>query len=597
MATPRRTTRSQSRESTPGPVGAAPSRGKRSSSQRPALPAQQSFAYGSPGKQTTASELNDENADQDAANAIAQGVLTAQTRPTPVPGVPTEGELAEGALPVIQEEEDIPPQAGPSGGQGNTTPVVKEGHSTSFGTEQPVGYIGGGDSSRNGGAVRNRPSSRLKRPRRPNVLNGSGPDEPQNEAQRGEPSLANKALNWIRTCTDFGWTLGARFQDTMWPWLFWITTFLGLCMLAILAVVTAWRTLRDIPTWSSFKPHNRINQSHDPFVTLNQYNHLMGRIEGIEHGYKSSHVPIRYPAIHRVNYFSVGLGAMVDPHLTSPTNRHTYRTRAWHHWGYTEYSLRAPQPADALTLWEDVGDCWCAAPSGGMAQITVLLPKKVAPTELIVEHIDHDATLDIGSAPHHLELWVQIEDTEQRENVARAANGAISEAFCEPQAGSKGCATGDYAVKEALDETWVRIGAWQYNIYTGNNVQSFHVQVALDHFNVPIEKASVRVRSNWGTRDYTCLYRLKLHGLLAQTETELELETWQEAEAAEAEEEAKAILTAANEKRNIYLAEGAKTRLWWLSWADRVGKWVAHAATLGAFRVIQGNIVFGGNAA
>ena len=123
------------------------------------------------------------------------------------------------------------------------------------------------------------------------------------------------------------------------------------------------------------------------------------------------------------------------------------------------------------------------------------------------------------------------------------------------------------------------------------------MQVALDHFKVPVQKASVRVRSNWGTRDYTCLYRLKLYGLLAQDETEVELETWQEAETTEAEEKAKNILAASNEKRNIYLAEIAKTRLWWWSWADMVGKWVARAATLGAFRVIQGNIVYGANAA
>ena len=599
MATPRRFTRSQSRESTPGPVGAVPSRTRRSNSQRPAVPVQQSFAYGSPGKESTPSELNDLHADQDAANAIAQGVKTAQTRPTPVPGIQTEGELDGYALPAIEEEEDDHPQVEPFYGQGNISPVVNGGNLTSFGTEQPVGYIGGGESSRNGEVAMNGPGHQTRRPKRSNASSGSRSEVSQNEPQQaGEARLAHRALKWLQVFANSGRKLGALLRDEVWPLLFWIIALLGLGMLALLAITTAWRTLRGMPTQSSLQPSGEFNQSVDPLVTLSQYNHLMDRIGDIEHGYKSIHLPIRYPIIHRVNYFSVGLGAMIDPHLTSPTNRHTYKTRAWHHWGYQDHSLTVPQPADALTRWEDLGDCWCAAPSrAGMAQITVLLPKKVAPTELVVEHIDHDATLDIGAAPHHLELWVQIEDPEKREIVAMAAEGVISETFCKPQAGQQGCPTGDYGVKEALDATWVRIGAWEYNIYTGKNVQSLPVQVALDHFKVPIEKASIRVRSNWGTRDYTCLYRLKLHGLLARDETELELETLQESLNVDFEERTKSILEAAEERRNLYLEEVAKTRFWWWSWADTIGRWVGRAATLGAFRVLQGYIVHGANAA
>ncbi|MCJ1382295.1 hypothetical protein MMC17_005408 [Xylographa soralifera] len=249
-------------------------------------------------------------------------------------------------------------------------------------------------------------------------------------------------------------------------------------------------------------------------ITTNQYSDIETRLTTMQNSYDS--LSAQVPQLigpNRVNYFSRGLGATIDPHLTSPTRKLTVRTRSW--FGLSSYELRTPDPITAILPWSDIGDCWCAPPSGGRAQLTVLLPRKIVPTHLVIEHIPEGATLDIGAAPKDVELWVQIEDPEAR---MRVINAAMTVPTLAEESLLAARTMPVYGAATALDKSWIRIGRWEYNIHAANHVQSFEVPVELDHFQVAIDKVSVRVRNNWGMKDYTCLYRLKMHGLLAQKE-------------------------------------------------------------------------------
>jgi hypothetical protein len=220
----------------------------------------------------------------------------------------------------------------------------------------------------------------------------------------------------------------------------------------------------------------------------------------------------------RVNYFSLGLGTLVDPYLTSPTKRLNPRSFQFT-WFARVFNIRyksiAPGPSAALQPWEDLGECWCAPESGGKSMLGLVLGRKMIPQDLVVEHIPRDATLTIGSAPKDMELWVQILDPEVREAVSKAAYGLDP---LEPEE-----AVDDYNTVRAMDQTWVRIGKFRYDIFAKSHIQTFHVGLQLESFEAPIDRVVVRVRSNWGAGNvgHVCLYRLKLHGLFAGERTEL----------------------------------------------------------------------------
>ena len=256
---------------------------------------------------------------------------------------------------------------------------------------------------------------------------------------------------------------------------------------------------------------NRPLSALEDLVT-HQYNLIQTRVDYIERSYahlaKSVNV---VPPTRKVNFFALGSGVVIDPYLTSPTRYVKQRSiiNGAFNWlrGLPPKSL--PPPFMALTAWDDMGDCWCAPDSGGKSQLALELNQMIVPQELVVEHISMAATLDAGATPRDIELWVQIKDPERRQAVAKAALYY----HITSQQGDNQKTT--YSTTRSLDDTWVRIGRWQYNLFDENNIQTFQVPVPLDHFNAPVKKLAIRTLSNWGKVDYVCLYRLKLHGLVA----------------------------------------------------------------------------------
>ena len=225
---------------------------------------------------------------------------------------------------------------------------------------------------------------------------------------------------------------------------------------------------------------------------------------------------------HAINYFATGNGAIVDPYLTSPTK--LARKLTWKEWRLAKfqgvYFRSSPGPVAALMPWDDVGDCWCAPPSRGKSQITVAMPYAITPTTLIVEHIDKGATLDIGSAPKEIELWVEILDDTKRENIVNALSEMYSQdhAFnIEPNDQIKAQSAESFkkylSWAQALPPTFVKVGKWNYSIFRNSPYgQPMHIDIDLGRFGVDTNRVSIRVNNNYGGGDYTCIYRLKLNG-------------------------------------------------------------------------------------
>ncbi|KAI9795572.1 MAG: hypothetical protein M1833_006973 [Piccolia ochrophora] len=219
---------------------------------------------------------------------------------------------------------------------------------------------------------------------------------------------------------------------------------------------------------------------------------------------------LRYEA-ENVNFFSPGLGAVIVPYDTSESYRRptTFGQRL----AKLFFPVRIPEPrpaSEALNRWHDVGDCWCAPLE---AQLVVLLPRSIYMQEVVVEHISHKATLEIGAAPRYMEAYAQIEDRDLRSVVRDEA-----EKWLGPEIRSAGT---------TLDNSWVRVAMFEYHIRHPNHVQRFPLSFDMHALGATVQKVAIRVHRNWAeyrvddTSDlpYTCLYRVRLHGTVLKRDS------------------------------------------------------------------------------
>ena len=228
----------------------------------------------------------------------------------------------------------------------------------------------------------------------------------------------------------------------------------------------------------------------------------------------------------QINWFELGQGAVIDPNLSSPSfaAKDDFTFSAYFAALFT-LQRHAPAPApfsrasiEALTHWNDGGlDRWCAPASRGKLQLTVLTARPIAPRELIVEHIAKDATIYIGMAPREIELWIDVDNPDVRFEVHAAILASDPSLLdsSSPQLDR------ELADSQALPPNFMLVGRFYYDINTNQAVQNFHVLLDLAFLGIKSTRFAVRVNSNWGSYDATCINRLRLHGIDMSGEVEV----------------------------------------------------------------------------
>lgn len=216
------------------------------------------------------------------------------------------------------------------------------------------------------------------------------------------------------------------------------------------------------------------------------------------------------------NHFAETMGAIILPQHTSPTYLPDhYEGVGLGGWAVGKIiaasgtRIREPLEAEAaLKQWNDAGDCWCAATKKeNGAQLHVRTKEEFYPTEVIIEHVNLEATLDKGSAPKDMELFVKIPVKDQDE-VALASRGMFPDA----------------ADEKVLDHEWVRVARWTYDFTLGQDVQVFGVQLDLKRWGVKTRDFVVRAKNNWGGDcDHTCFYRVRVHGTMPEQDKKEEV--------------------------------------------------------------------------
>ncbi|KAF9776665.1 hypothetical protein IL306_005132 [Fusarium sp. DS 682] len=219
---------------------------------------------------------------------------------------------------------------------------------------------------------------------------------------------------------------------------------------------------------------------------------------------------------HQVNFFAIGAGATIDSVLS---------TNPWDPWKKgvaTEEALRLgitgtdPLPAIAALLpWQDQGDCFCsdhAIDGSGRyhgARISVHLGYMVVPTDIVIEHINQNATTDPTARPRHIEVFARFEDKKERDQV-----------FAETEHWFREDISGRN-VSVPLSDQFVKISEFEY---VGNELNDgVHVQHINDRFSnlgIGTDQIVVRAMSNYGAVDHTCFYRVRLFGNVVEEEVQ-----------------------------------------------------------------------------
>lgn len=233
----------------------------------------------------------------------------------------------------------------------------------------------------------------------------------------------------------------------------------------------------------------------------------------------------------RVNYLSYYLGAKVNPYPTSPSVNAGSRRTAWwmSNFGirYANWKFRKPfTPANALTPWYEAGqDAFCGPPTRGVLQLAVILPRRMYPTEFVVEHWPRTEYSNTSTAPMDVEFWIEVPDEFHKRHLRnQIPHGTIMHSNNEPR--QKGRFLSAEEELNTKEELWAPVGALRYDVNADGHVQKYKIPgVIRDILSRmrPPKKVAVRVVSNWGDGDVTCLARVKLYGLPEKgTEEKLE---------------------------------------------------------------------------
>lgn len=206
----------------------------------------------------------------------------------------------------------------------------------------------------------------------------------------------------------------------------------------------------------------------------------------------------------RLNHFSKGTGAVIDPEYTSPQyvfpSMNVWfpkRTMRW----LIGNSIPVPNSPDtALMKWEEHGDCWCSPSNadGFGPSLAVIMGSSIYPEQIVVEHIMSSASLEPGAAPKDMEILAWIPDSELFQAVSKMSDNIFNDDTVEP----------------LRADNFVRIATFTYDIDAQENIQGFQTQLDMKALGAHTNKIIVRSKNNWsdGHVDYTCLYRVRVHG-------------------------------------------------------------------------------------
>ncbi|KAL1902451.1 hypothetical protein Sste5346_001432 [Sporothrix stenoceras] len=223
--------------------------------------------------------------------------------------------------------------------------------------------------------------------------------------------------------------------------------------------------------------------------------------------------------IQQINFFTQHHGATINHHFSSPT--YEPPKSLLHKLGASGSiapSPGLPYQAAIFLPWEQDGDCWCGATKGssksrssqsyngqGPTDIGIKLGLRILPQFLVLEHISPSATLDPGATPKDLEVWIQIIDYAQQRPLQDWSMSMFPDTDDQDQLFGYG---------------FVKVGEFTFEANKAGGVagqgsgeaQIFRLPPDLETLDAITDQVVIRATSNYGGKDHTCFYRVRMYG-------------------------------------------------------------------------------------
>ncbi|OSD03004.1 hypothetical protein PYCCODRAFT_1349687, partial [Trametes coccinea BRFM310] len=164
----------------------------------------------------------------------------------------------------------------------------------------------------------------------------------------------------------------------------------------------------------------------------------------------------------------------------------------------TTYTLHPPE----IVLNEDmrIGSCWLVPQTH--AQIAVVIPRFLYPTNITIDHVSRAISLDPGQAPRHMRLWGLLEDPRNRESYRSIVDTP-----------SRTAAPVEIPTAPPISRghEYALLAEFEYDIYAPTPIQTFQTDPRILSSPIYFGLIVLEIIDNWGG-DAICLYRLRIHG-------------------------------------------------------------------------------------
>ncbi|KZT73665.1 hypothetical protein DAEQUDRAFT_683997 [Daedalea quercina L-15889] len=169
-------------------------------------------------------------------------------------------------------------------------------------------------------------------------------------------------------------------------------------------------------------------------------------------------------------------------------------------------------PVTALHHETNPGHCWPF--SGQQGQLGIKLAAPTFISDITIDHVAKELAPDRRAAPRNMELWGFVEGKDNLEKLQEwrtkreemrmdaALNGESAAQDVEPPVPASLKHWGEV----------IRVANFTYNIHAPDHIQTFAVPQEMKDLGIDFGVVALLIENNWGREDFTCLYRVRVHG-------------------------------------------------------------------------------------